>query len=226
MKEYDPALDERPYFVAANKLDEVSGEDAKELVDRLTEYFKQKGVRLIASSALTEEGIPQLVKEIISFTKEHPRPESNVRLFAVEENTPEKSPVRKRTKIQIITLHGGGFRVLHHQLEDAAERYDFSQEENAARFTRLLRKYKVEELLEAAGAIRGDTIAIGYKEFEFYPDYYPDEMPQDEDEPEELNEAKTDDTPETEDSIAPETDGDTAGTGDESESQPKPEENN
>lgn len=37
----------------------------------------------------------------------------------------------------------------------------------------LLRKYKVESLLEAAGAEEGDPISIGYKEFVFYPDYYP-----------------------------------------------------
>ena len=185
MKQYDEELDARPYFAVANKLDEVSDEEAEELVKKLTEYFVAKGVRLIASSALTEEGIPDLVKEIISFTKEHPRPASNVRLFAVDDSEPEKTPLRRRNKIQIITLHGGGFRVLHPRLEDAAERYNFSQEENEARFTRLLRKYKVEELLEAAGAVRGDTIAIGYKEFEFYPDYYPSDMPQEDDEPDE-----------------------------------------
>lgn len=182
MKNYDPELDERPYFVVANKLDEVDEETAAELVRELTRHFTAAGVRLIATSALTDEGVPELVREVISFTEKHPRPESNVRLFALEEDTgPEKHPVRKRTKIQIITMHGGGYRVLHHQLEKAAERYDFSQEENEARFTRLLRKYKVEELLEAAGAQPGDTVAIGYKEFDFYPDYYPDELPDDED---------------------------------------------
>lgn len=44
----------------------------------------------------------------------------------------------------------------------------------------LLRKFKVEQLLEAAGAKSGDSITIGYKEFDFYPDYYPsdfDDMP-------------------------------------------------
>ena len=74
--------------------------------------------------------------------------------------------------------------MMHRQLETAAERYDFSQEENVARFTRLLRKYKVEQLLEAAGACPGDSVSIGYKDFDFYPDYYPEELP--EDEPEEL----------------------------------------
>ncbi len=188
MEKYDPELEKRPYFVVANKLDEVDEGLAKELAERLAAYFKGKDILMIAASALTEEGIPELVKEIIKFVKDHPRPESNVRLYALEERVPEKTPLRKRNRIQIITLHGGGYRVMHRQLEKAAERYDFSQEENVARFTRLLRKYKVEELLEAAGAVPGDTVSIGYKDFDFYPDYYPDELP--DDEPDELIESE------------------------------------
>ena len=65
---------------------------------------------------------------------------------------------------------------MHQRLEKAVERYDLSQDENVARFTRLLRKFKVEQLLEAAGAKSGDSITIGYKEFDFYPDYYPSDF--------------------------------------------------
>jgi GTP-binding protein len=47
-----------------------------------------------------------------------------------------------------------------------------------------MRKYKVEDLLAAAGAKEGDQITIGSRDFIFYPDYYPSEI----EEPEELNE--------------------------------------
>ncbi len=208
MEKYDPELEKRPYFVVANKLDEVDEETAKELAERLTVYFGGKNIRMIAASALTEEGIPELVKEIIKFVKDHPRPESNVRLYALEERVQEKTPLRKRNRIQIITLHGGGYRVMHRQLETAVERYDFSQEENVARFTRLLRKFKVEELLEAAGAQPGDSVSIGYKDFDFYPDYYPEDLPE-EDEPEELLESGDAELLEEEEHSA-EADGETA----------------
>ena len=209
MEKYDPELEKRPYFVVANKLDEVDEETAKELAERLTVYFGGKNIRMIAASALTEEGIPELVKEIIKFVKDHPRPESNVRLYALEERVQEKTPLRKRNRIQIITLHGGGYRVMHRQLETAVERYDFSQEENVARFTRLLRKFKVEELLEAAGAQPGDSVSIGYKDFDFYPDYYPEDLPE-EDDPEELLESGDAELMEEEEHSA-EADGETAG---------------
>lgn len=182
MRSYDTQLDERPYFVVANKLDEI--DEPQELLEKLKTHFEAKNVPFCAVSALTEEGIPELVKQIIKFTDENPRPHSDVRLFAFEDPSLEKTPMRsRRNKIQIISLHGGGYRVMHQRLEKAVERYDLSQDENVARFTRLLRKFKVEQLLEAAGAKSGDSVTIGYKEFDFYPDYYPsdfDDMPNEE----------------------------------------------
>lgn len=171
MRSYDPDLDTRPYFVVANKLDELDESD--DLVDRLSRHFSSAGIKFCAVSALTEDGIPELVKHIIDFTEKNPRPRSEVRLYALDRREDVPTAPRARNRIQIISLHGGGYRILHHRLEKAVERYDLSQEENVARFTILMRKYKVEELLEAAGAKEGDQITIGHKEFIFYPDYYP-----------------------------------------------------
>lgn len=171
MRSYDRQLESRPYFVAANKLDETLEPGA--IIKKLTDYFDAKNVPFCAVSALTEEGIPELVRMIAKFTEAHPRPKSEVRLFAQEEETDVNTKIRRRNKIQIISVHAGGYRVLHPRLEKAVERYDLSQEENVARFNMLLRKYKVESLLEAAGAEEGDHISIGGREFTFYPDYYP-----------------------------------------------------
>lgn len=177
MRLYDDKLADRPYFVVANKVDELK--DSDELTCRLREHFKSQDIPFCVVSALTEEGIPEMVKQIITFTDANPRPHSEVRLYALETSNEDKVPVRRRNKIQIIRLHGGGYRIMHRQLEKATERYDMGQDENVARFTLLLRKYKVEQLLEAAGAKDGDSVIIGYKEFNFYPDYYPSDFPDD-----------------------------------------------
>ena len=182
MRSFDPDLDNRPYFVAANKLDEL--EEPEKLIKRLSDHFESQGISFCALSALTEEGIPELVKQIIAFTEKNPRPKSEVRLFALDRVESPKARVRSRNKIQIVSLHGGGFRILHQRFEKAVERFDLSQDENAARFTILMRKYKAEDLLAAAGAKEGDQITIGSRDFIFYPDYYPSEI----EEPEELNE--------------------------------------
>ena len=173
LAQYDAKLSGRPTLIVLNKSDELEEADLRPLVSRLNEYFDQKGLQVIVTSALIDEGIEPLTKELVKFSRNHPRPKSLVKLFAWENRDYEKNPVRKRTKIQVIALHGGGYQILHSQLEDAAVKYDFSQEENIARFTRLLRKYKVDELLQHAGAVDGDTIRIAHKEFVFYADFYP-----------------------------------------------------
>lgn len=178
MRSYDPALENRPFFVVANKLDAVL--KPEKITSKLADHFAANNVPFCAVSALTEEGIPELVKMIVKFTASHPRPKSEVRLFALDEETDVKTSIRRRNKIQIISVHTGGYRILHPRLEKAVERYDLSQEENVSRFNMLLRKYKVESLLEAAGAKEGDLINIGHKEFVFYPDYYPSDQPESE----------------------------------------------
>ncbi|MGI6443303.1 MAG: GTPase ObgE [Synergistaceae bacterium] len=176
MKSYDNQLKERPYIVVGNKIDVL--DDTNEVIKALEKHFKKNNIKFYPISALTGEGVVDLVKQIIEFSKSNPRPHSEVRLFAVEEKI-DNTLKRQKNKIEVIKLHGGGFQVIHRQLEKAAERYDLTQDENLGRFIILLRKYKVEQLLEAAGAQAGDTVTIGYSDFNFYPDYFPPDMDED-----------------------------------------------
>ncbi|MDR1651684.1 MAG: GTPase ObgE [Synergistaceae bacterium] len=171
MERYDPALGSRPCIAVGNKSDLCRGEKVKE---ELSEYFSRAGVEFLIVSALTGENIPLLAKRIVEFSREHPRPKSEVRFFAEMRSIDIGSVPKRRSKraVQIVPLPDGGFRILHPQLEHAAERYDLTQEENAARFTRLLRKHRIEELLEAAGAAAGSPVSIGRADFDFYPDRY------------------------------------------------------
>ena len=172
MTAYDPALATRPCIVVGNKIDLLI-EEREPLVDELRGFFGEKGFDFLTISALTGENIEPLVDKIIEFSREHPRPHGHVRLFATMEEieTAPQTPQRsRRQQIQIVSLPDGSFRVLHPQMERAAERYDLSQPENVARFTRLLRKHRVEELLAAAGAQAGAQISIGRMDFDFYPD--------------------------------------------------------
>jgi GTP-binding protein len=170
MELYDPNLNSRPCLVVCNKTDLCQEPAASELLSGLTDYFARLGLDLASVSALSGENIPELAGRIIEFSRVHPRPKSEVRLFANVDILDEAPRVREKQRVQIVSLHGGGFRVLHPQVERAAERYDLSQEENAARFTRLLRKHRVEELLAAAGARPGASVTIGELEFDFNPD--------------------------------------------------------
>lgn len=170
MEQYDPELGERPCIVVGNKMDTL--DETSDVPALLREHFAKLNFEFSTVSALTGENIEKLVDTIIEFSREHPRPHGHVRLFASLDVEDEPiGPVRRRKdKIQIVSLPDGSFRVLHPQMEKAAERYDLSQPENVARFTKLLRKHRVEELLQAAGAQPGAQISIGHMDFDFYPD--------------------------------------------------------
>jgi GTP-binding protein len=65
---------------------------------------------------------------------------------------------------------GRGFRVEHANLEKVVQRIDFDQEDAMLKFARVLKRLKVEETLEKAGAVEGDRVYIGEMEFDFQPD--------------------------------------------------------
>lgn len=169
MQQYDPELVCRPSIVIGNKTD-LCGDDFLLTTD-LKSFFASQGYEFEMVSAQSGDNIELLVKKILDFSREHPRPHSDVRLFASipDGDEPALNP-RRKVKIQVVSLPDGSFRVLHPQMENAAERYDLSQPENEARFTRLLRKHRVEELLLEAGARPGASVAIGYMAFDFWPD--------------------------------------------------------
>jgi GTP-binding protein len=181
MEQYDAELGKRPCVAIGNKTDlcDASGETC-EKSSALAAGFAAMGMDFVAVSALTGENIDALTTRIIEFSREHPRPKSEVRMFADSRvlGIDDLPQGKAKRQIHIIPLPDGNFRVLHPKLEQAAERYDLSQDENVARFTKLLRKYRVEELLEAAGAAAGVSVSIGHMDFDFYPDHE-DKLPGD-----------------------------------------------
>jgi GTP-binding protein len=104
----------------------------------------------------------------VNAVRENPRPLGKTRLFETEHSLPAR---REHTPIEIIKEDdGSGFRVVHPYLEKVVSRIDFGHEDALPRFAKLLKRFKVEELLEEHGAKTGDTIYLGDKTFEFVPE--------------------------------------------------------
>jgi GTP-binding protein len=173
---YDDKLTVRPCMVIANKTDLCAGmENYEGFIGGLREFFGREGLDFCEVSAANGQNMETLAGKIVDFAKAHPRPHGEARLFASlpVEDAPRQGAGRERYKVEVVPLPDGSFRVLHPQVERAAMRYDLSQEENVARFTKLLRKHRVEELLMTAGAAAGASVSIGGVEFNFSPDCLP-----------------------------------------------------
>lgn len=164
---YNPELLSRPYMVVGNKIDLP---DARRNIDALSSFFRKSDIPFVTLSALTGEGIQPLIDAIVTSCRASSRPKSDTRLAPVQDLSLKTLRRDRFDRVQIIPQADGSFLVLQPSLERAVQRYDFDQEDALPRFAKLLKRYKVEELLMEAGAQTGDTILIGALEFDFEPD--------------------------------------------------------
>ena len=180
---YGADLDSRPCVVLGNKTDLPGTEENVRL---LTEEMGRRGVPCLLVSALTGDGIPELIREVVRLVRAAPRPlgtvtledrpEPSVQGLPIQEPPIQELPRRSGGRggspkpVQILRLSDGRFRVEHANLEKAVGRINFDHEDALLKFSRLLKRLQVEEALEAAGAREGDKVLVGEEEFEFQPD--------------------------------------------------------
>ncbi|MDR3231055.1 MAG: Obg family GTPase CgtA, partial [Synergistaceae bacterium] len=167
---YGMALSDRPCMVVGNKTDLPGAEENARI---LMNEMERLGLKCLCVSALNGDGIQPLIGEIVEMVRLHPRP---VGRTSLAEKPAEQLPRLRGTTpkpVSIVRLTDGsgkGFRVEHVNLEKVVQRIDFDQDDALMKFARVLKRLKVEEALEKAGAVEGDKIYIGEMEFDFEPD--------------------------------------------------------
>jgi GTP-binding protein len=167
---YGADLLTRPYLVVGNKTDLPGTEENGRILER---GMAKKGQKCLLTSAEDGSGIQRLIDEIVEMVRLHPRPSGVTSL--VEPPKEEVLPRLRGTTplpVQIVRLTegSGAFRVQHANLEKTVGRIDFDQDDAMMKFARVLKRLKVEEALENAGALEGDKVYIGEIEFNFLPD--------------------------------------------------------
>ena len=158
---YNPRLSKLPQIVALNKIDLPQ---AKENLPRLLEFFHKEGRRALPISALTGEGVHELlwvtygllkrINEILARKRERKHASSG-------------KPVRKKSPPFTIRKEGGKFVVEGEKVKRAVVMTDFENEEAIMLFHRKLRSLGLYSALKRLGAKEGDTIRIGDFEFEY-----------------------------------------------------------
>jgi GTP-binding protein len=149
---YNPALAEKPEVVAVNKLDLPL---ARERFPRLKAELEQRGRRVARLSALTGEGLTELLSLLV---------EELARLPA------SASGVDKQVRVYRLADEDEGWRVEQDdeafvvrgkRVERMAAMTDPNSEEGLEVLQRQLRRMGVLDALERAGAEPGSTIRIG-----------------------------------------------------------------
>jgi GTP-binding protein len=169
---YGADLTARPYLLVGNKTDlPASRENAALLVGEMDKI----GQKRLLVSAKEGDGITELIGEIVEMVRLFPRPNPSPSLSS--DASLDQLPRVPRGRgtaplpVRIVKLtDGSGFRVEHANLEKSVGRMDFDHDDALSKLARLLKRMKVEEALEKAGAREGDKVYIGEVEFGFQPD--------------------------------------------------------
>lgn len=153
LAEFSKGLLKKPMLIAANKMDLT---DSKAKLSQLKRNLKTKKIYPI--SAVTGEGVKELLNAVIKALQAAPPPEDVI---------PE--PVKKYIYEAdfIVEKKGKVYVVSGPKIEKLSAMTDFASEEGLRRFQGILKKMGIEKELEAQGITVGDTVRIGELEFDF-----------------------------------------------------------
>lgn len=158
-----PGLSAKPRLVAANKVDLV-GPRELELALAALSRAAPAGGRPLTVSALTGEGVSQLLGAAFAMLGAAPRPAPERGEFRLYQGP------RPRRRELSVERREGRFLVVGGGLERLVAVSDLDDPDSVLRLQRRLKRLGVEAALARAGAQGGDVVEIAGREFTFVPD--------------------------------------------------------
>lgn len=164
LEAYNPEIATRPQVIAANKMDAVYDPENSPL-EKLKEEFEPKGIRVFPISAISGQGLKELlyyVQELLNKTDQKPvvfRQEFFPEDVLVVENLPYT--VEKSEEEGVYILEGPKIeKMLGYTNLDSEKGFDF--------FQKFLKQTGILADLEKAGIKEGDTVRMYGLEFDYY----------------------------------------------------------
>lgn len=158
LEEYGHGLADRPQIVVVNKIDipEVAARR-----DALAEEFAARGIETMFISAVSGEGIEELITALA-----HRLQEIEAEREPEPEPTPVLRPVAGRPGSVTVSRENGAFRVEGERAVAFAEMMPIELQEGREELWRRFEKWGVLGALKKAGARTGDRIRLGRVELE------------------------------------------------------------
>jgi GTP-binding protein len=158
LEQYDPQLASKPQIVALNKMDLP---DAQAHWSRVHKAMTKRGMAAFAISAVTGEGVKELLHAVADEIAEAPRD-----MPATEEELPVIRPAEDENSLEI-SRDGEAYRVKGKKVERVVVMTNFDQEEAILRLHRIFQAMGVAAALQKAGVSEGDKVRIGEVELEW-----------------------------------------------------------
>ena len=164
LKKYNIEISNRPMVIAANKMDAMSDMEKETVIDMLREEFEPKGIKVFPISAVSGEGVKELLWYVYDLVKQAPEDivefeQEYVPTFDVD-NEPysvEKAP----DDPHIFIVEGPKIeKMLGYTNLDSEKGFEF--------FQRFMKENGIIDELKAKGIEEGDVVRMYYLEFEYY----------------------------------------------------------
>lgn len=165
LEAYNPEIAQRPQVIAANKIDCIFDGDENP-IDRLKEEFEPKGIRVFPISAVSGEGVRELlfyVKELLDQSEMEPivfEQEFFPEDVLITENLPF-TVERDSSDPTIFVVEGP-------KIEKMLGYTNLDSEKGFAFFQKFLKETGILEELENAGIQEGDTVRMYGLVFDYY----------------------------------------------------------
>lgn len=161
LEQYGFGLSKRPVIYVASKMDE---EGSKE---KLLTFEKKSKVKCIPISALTDEGIDELINKCLELLDKTPM----FPLFDSEEETLENKVYRlgeEEKEFEIKHPTNNSWVIQGDKIIKFYKMTNISTDEGMMKLLTHLRKLKIDDKLEELGAKDGDTVTLDDFVFEYY----------------------------------------------------------
>ena len=159
LKNYSEKLSKRKQIIVANKIDSMQDES---LYNDLEKLAKEKGLEIYKISAVTGEGLQELLKHVSEVLKELPKED----IVEVEER--KVYTLQEEQEGFTIKRENGVFVVDGPAVDKIMRRVNLDDNESLYYFERCLDSLGVNQKLKEAGVCEGDTVNICGWELEWY----------------------------------------------------------
>jgi len=158
---YAPFLNKKEKIVVINKLDLPEVKVKMEWIKRL---FSGKGINVLFISAVSGEGVPELIYQLYRSICIADQKENE----AVLTREQEELPHYQYKPDFFIKKEGNIFVIEGEKIAKMASRYDLNNPQALEYFQKMLKKLGVEKALRKKGLSDGDSVKIGQNIFYFF----------------------------------------------------------
>lgn len=165
LEAYNAEITKRPQIIAANKIDCFYGEEKEEALKHLRDVFQPEGVTVFPISAVTGEGVRELLYEAKRVLDLNPEEK---RIFEKEYQIQEPDFSNEPFTVEQSLEEEGVYIVEGPRVERMLGYTNLDSEKGFEFFQKFLKTNGILDELEALGIEEGDTVRMCGLQFDYY----------------------------------------------------------